>query len=143
MAPWRFVEYTRETCEHLGKLIAKRALERNPDLDADAQEFERSKLLHASTVIALISSPREHPKVPVWEQELSCGAVGMNFLIAANALGYDAQWLTEWMSFDPQLIEHFGVRDGERLAGFIHIGSRTMPKTERERPDISKIHSIM
>ena len=26
-------------------------------------------------------------KIPVWEQELSCGAAGMNLLLAAHALG--------------------------------------------------------
>jgi len=143
IAPWRFIEYSDETKQRLGELIAEKAREKNPDIDPDALEFERRKFSRAPTVIALVSCPREHPKVPAWEQELSCGAAGMNMLIAANALGYDAQWITEWISFDPELNAHFGIRDGERLAGFIHIGTRTMPKTERDRPDMNAIHTIL
>jgi nitroreductase len=143
IAPWRFVELSAKTRILIGEKIARRALERNPDMNEEALEFERLKLNRAPTVIALIFSPHDHPKVPVWEQELSCGAVGMNFLIAANAFGYDAQWLTEWMAFDPELGGLFDVREGERLAGFIHIGTRTMPKTDRERPDLAAIHTIL
>lgn len=143
IAPWRFVEYSNAAKERLGEAILARALEKDPDLTEEMQQVERTRLSRSATVIGLISSPADHPKVPRWEQELSCGAVGMNWLIAANAYGYDAQWLTEWYAFDETLKSAFGAKKTDKIAGFIHIGTRTMPKTERARPDLSDIYSIM
>ena len=143
IAPWRFIEYSPSAKERLGRMILERALEKDAALTSEMQELEKTRLSRSSTVIGLISAPVDHPKVPVWEQELSCGAAGMNWLIAANALGYDAQWLTEWYAFDEKLAPAFGAGEGERVAGFIHIGTRTMPKTERARPDLDDVLKVM
>lgn len=143
IAPWRFVEYTSSYREKLDRMILQRALILDPDLPDAQREVEATRMRRSPVVIGLVSAPRAHPKVPEWEQMLSCGAAGMNALIAANALGYDAQWITEWIAFDTALAPAFGVRPDERLAGFLHIGTRTMPKTERDRPDLDTIHTVM
>ena len=143
IAPWRFIEYSAEAKDRLGELILERAVEKDDSLSEEMQLLEKTRLSRSATVIALISAPQDHPKVPKWEQELSCGAAGMNWLIAANAHGYDAQWITEWYAFDETLAPALGVREGERLAGFIHIGTRTMPKTERARPDLDDVLTVM
>jgi nitroreductase len=67
----------------------------------------------------------------------------MSLLNAASAFGYDAQWLTEWYAFDETLKTHFGVKEHERIAGFFHFGTATMPKTERERPELDAIISFL
>lgn len=143
IAPWRFIRYATQYCRELGDSILARALELNPDLNEELQEIEKTRFLRAPVVIGIISKPVEHPKVPEWEQVLSCGAAGMNLLIAANAFGWDAQWLTEWVAFDETLAPRLGASDGERIAGFIHIGTRTMPKSERDRPALDDIFSTM
>ncbi len=143
IAPWRFVEFSRSAKERLGERILARALEIDPELNREMIEVEQNRFLRAATVIMLVSCPKPHPKVPEWEQVLSAGAVGMNWLIAANAHGYDAQWLSEWYSFDAELAGDFGIGEGERIAGFIHIGERTMPKTDRARPELSDIYTVM
>ena len=112
-------------------------------MDDETLQVERNRFNRAPVVVGLVSRPREHPKVPEWEQVLSCGAVGMNMLIAANALGFDAQWLTEWYAFDDTLAPHLGLRDSERFAGFFHFGTRTLPKTERDRPSLDEILTVM
>lgn len=141
IAPWRFQRYSPEYCAKLGELFRNRALELTPDLNAEMQDIELTRFTRTPVVIAVMSAPREHPKVPEWEQVLSAGAAAMNLLIAANAHGWDAQWLTEWIAFDPALTEPLGVRSGERVAGFIYIGTRTMPKTSRDRPELDDIFS--
>ncbi|MGB7285539.1 MAG: nitroreductase [Salaquimonas sp.] len=143
IAPWRFIEYGEAAKKRLGDLLLNRALEKDPAMNEELREVERTRFSRSATVIALISAPQDHPKVPKWEQQLSCGAVGMNWLIAANAFGYDAQWLTEWYAFDESVKKALGARPDEQIAGFIHIGTRTMPKTERARPDLADIFSIM
>lgn len=143
LAPWRFVEYQSEAKIRLCDAILKRALVLTPDLNQELQKVEANRLPQNHAVVGLVSSPKEHPKVPVWEQELSAGACGMNLLIAANAIGFDAQWYTGWYAFDETLIPLFGVEKGERLAGFFHIGKKTLPKTERDRPNLDEIFTVM
>ena len=47
----------------------------------------------------LVSAAVPDHKIPLWEQELSCGAAGMNLLLAAHALGYVAGWVTGWRAY--------------------------------------------
>ena len=86
-------------------------------------EEERGRFLRAPVVIGVISAAREQHKIPVWEQELSAGAVCQNILIAATCLGFVANWLTEWYAYHPVVKERLGLKPGERIAGFIYIGT--------------------
>ncbi|MNY23903.1 putative NAD(P)H nitroreductase YdjA [compost metagenome] len=85
----------------------------------------------------VVSTPIQGHKVPVWEQQLSAGAVCMNIEHAADALGYLASWITDWYAYDPAAVALFGVQDGETIAGFIHIGSLTEAPLERPRPNMA------
>jgi nitroreductase len=60
-------------------------------------------------------------------------------LIAATALGYVANWLTEWCAYHPLVRERLGLKSGERIAGFIYIGKSTVPLEERVRPELEKL----
>ncbi|MCP4185542.1 MAG: hypothetical protein GY761_19905 [Hyphomicrobiales bacterium] len=93
--------------------------------------------------MCITSDARTHPKIPEWEQVLSSGAVAMNMLVAANASGFDAQWLTEWYSYDESLRDDFGLNENEKIAGFMHIGTRQFSKTERDRPVIEDIYTVI
>ena len=102
-------------------------------------EIEKRRLMDAPLVIAVVSFTRPHPKVPAWEQELSAGASAMNIVTAATALGYGANWLTGWFAFDRDVLNGFGLKADERLAGFIHIGTPAKPSEDRPRPALSDI----
>ena len=62
----------------------------------------------------------------------------MNLAHAANALGYATSWITDWYSYDPEALALYEVRAGERVAGFIHIGTPAEPSLERPRPDMAE-----
>ena len=96
-----------------------------------------SKLTAPPLTLLVLSTPVAGHKVPEWEQQLSAGAVCMNLEHAANALGYAASWITDWYSYDPEALALFGVGAGERVAGFIHIGTLAEPSLERPRPDVA------
>jgi nitroreductase len=91
-------------------------------------------------MVVLISAPVRDHKIPVWEQELSCGAVGMNLLHAANALGFVGGWVTGWAAYSDRVQSAF-CRPGERIAGFIFIGTPGSRQEERPRPSLSEIAS--
>ena len=86
-----------------------------------------------------ISRVREGIPIPAWEQELSAGAVCQTMLIAATALGFVANWLTEWPAFNAKVGERLGLAAGERIAGFVYIGKSAQPLEERVRPDLDKL----
>lgn len=147
LAPWRFVHYGKKKCVDLGLKILDRASEIAKENDSalgdELVDIELNRFCRAPVVIAVVSCANAHPKIPEWEQVLSCGAVAMNMLIAANAHGFDAQWLTEWYAYDDALKQEFGLNNDERIAGFIHIGTRKNPKSDRTRPVLEDIYTKM
>ncbi|TDW21136.1 nitroreductase [Rhizobium azibense] len=138
LAPWRFIVYRGEERVHIGKELLKLALEAKPDLSEDMIEVERARFTRAPVVIAVVSKAGPHFKIPEWEQIMSAGAVCLNIIFAANAHGWVANWLTEWFAYDERAYRLLGVQPGERVAGFVHIGSTNFPAVERPRPEISE-----
>ena len=69
---------------------------------------------------------------------MSAGAACQNLLVAANLMGFAAQWLTEWYAYDSVIDQVLGLNAGERVAGFVYIGSATAKPDERQRPDLQE-----
>ena len=135
LAPWRFVIFEGNARADFGQYIASAFMAENPDAPADRALFEGGRLNRAPLVIAVVSAPVECPRgTPKWEQELSSGAACFNLCLAAQAHGFGAQWLTEWYAFDPDIKDALGLRSGERIAGYIYIGTATEEVVERPRP---------
>jgi len=135
--PWRFIVFEGDGRARAGDILAE-VLEAEGEREKQVEE-ERGRFLRAPLVIGVISAAREMHKVPVWEQELSAGAVCQNILIAATALGFVGNWLTEWYAFHPAVKEKFGLKPGERVAGFLYIGTAKDELEERPRPEMDKI----
>jgi nitroreductase len=72
---------------------------------------------------------------------LSGGAVAMNLLHAAHALGYGANWITNWYSDKEEARTILGLAPHERVVGFVHIGTFDGAAPERPRPDVEKLVS--
>ena len=137
--PWRFIIFEGEARARFGDILAE-VMQAEGEREKQVEE-ERSRFLRAPVVVGVISSARELHKIPVWEQELSAGAVCQNILIAASALGFVGNWLTEWYAFHPVVKEKIGLKPGERVAGFIYIGTARDELEERPRPQMDKIVS--
>ncbi|GAA0625636.1 nitroreductase [Brevundimonas kwangchunensis] len=134
--PWRFVVLGPTARADLAEALLPLA-DRQPG--ADKARKVLSKLTAAPVTILVVCSPVESQKVPVWEQHLSAGAVCMNIEHAAGALGFSTSWITDWYSYDREALDLMDIREGEQVAGFIHIGSLTEPPLERPRPDLAAI----
>jgi len=135
--PWRFIVFEGKARARAGDILAA-VLEAEGERSKQVEE-ERARFLRAPVVIAVISAARESHKIPVWEQELSAGAVCQNILIAATALGFVGNWLTEWYGYHPVVKEKLGLKPGERVAGFIYVGTAKDELEERPRPEMDKI----
>jgi nitroreductase len=139
LAPWRFVVYRGDVRTSFGETFLQLALETNPEMTDAAKEAERTRFTRAPLVVAVVSTAAPHAKIPEWEQVLSVGAVCLNMLMAANAAGYVANWRTEWIAYDERALAALGIQPGEKVAGFIHIGTTDFPTPDRPRPQLSDV----
>ena len=139
IAPWRFIVFEGDARHRAGDANAEVFAKNNPGASPDEIQKQRGSFSEAPLVIAVVSSTREHPKVPPWEQQLSAGAACMNIVTAATALGYAANWLTGWFASDRDALAALGIAPDERLAGFIHIGGLAQPPEDRPRPSLAEV----
>ncbi len=141
LAPWRLVRFTGAARHRFGDVLVAAWQAAHPDDPPARAELERGRLARAPAVLAVISRVTPEHKIPEWEQVLSAGAVCQTLLIAAHAVGFRAQWLTEWFAYDAMVAEALGLAANERIAGFIHIGSAKADPAERPRPDVGDVIS--
>ncbi|MGV9010933.1 nitroreductase family protein [Brevundimonas sp.] len=132
--PWRFVVLGPNSRADLTAAFAPFTA-RQPQ--PDKARAVLGKLTAAPVTVLVISAPVPSQKVPVWEQQLSAGAVCMNLEHASGALGFSTSWITDWYSYDLDALALLGLVEGEQVAGFIHIGTLAEPPLERPRPDLS------
>lgn len=139
LAPWRFIVFEGEARGKFGDIMAARWRELNPGHGEATVNFVRGFFERAPVVVAVVSTAAVHPKIPVWEQQLSAGAVCQNMLLAATALGLNCQWNTDWCAYDEKITAAMGLGEGERVAGLIYIGTTREPLSDRPRPDVAAI----
>jgi nitroreductase len=137
LAPWRFIVLEGEAkaafVARLEVIAAARA-------DADKAAAALFKIRIPPLTVAVIS--RVAPtNIPDWEQQLSSGAVCMSLVIAAQAMGYGANWITDWYAYDAKADAVLGLGAGERVAGYVHLGTPAEAPLERVRPDLDALVS--
>ena len=138
--PWRFIVFEGDARARMGALLVE-CLKETETATPERAALEAGRFLRAPVVVGVVSRVRGAIPIPEWEQQLSAGAVCQTMLIAASALGFVANWITEWCAYHPLVLERLGLKPGERIAGFIYIGKSTVPLEERARPDMEKIVS--
>lgn len=137
LAPWRFIVLRGADKARFADRLEALALGRD-----DRQAAGKlAKLRVPPLAVAVISSPQQPSHIPEWEQVLSAGAVCTTFLYAALAMGYGANWITDWYAYDREANGILGLRPGERVASFMLLGTPREPPLERERPDVSALVS--
>jgi nitroreductase len=138
LTPWRFVTVADDQRDAFEALLRRALVEDDPEALAAKHEKEHDFAHYQGALVVLVSSPVRDHKIPVWEQQLSCGAAGMNLLLAATALGYTPGWVTGWRAYSERVRRAF-CEPGERIAGFIFIGQTARELEERERPSLPSV----
>jgi len=136
--PWRFILFEGEARARGGAMLVE-CLRQAEAVTPERATLEAGRFLRAPVVVCVVSRVREAIPIPEWEQILSAGAVCQTMLLAAHALGYVANWLTEWCAYHPLVREKLGLKPGERIAGFIYIGKSAVELEDRVRPEMEKI----
>jgi nitroreductase len=134
LAPWRFV-----VMAGADKAAFAARLEAIANARGDATLAPKlGKLKVPPLAVFVVASPKPGA-IPPWEQELSAGAVCVNLLYAALAMGFGANWITDWYSYDAEAGSVLGLAGGERVAGLVLIGAAREPPLERERPALDPL----
>ena len=139
LVPWRFILFQGEARAEFGKVLAEVCAAEEKDPGAFRLENEAKQFLRAPIVIAVISRVVKNPAAPEWEQILSAGAACQNLIVAATALGYGVQWITEWCGYSQGVRNALRLAENERVAGFVYIGTPKEKPDERERPVLAEI----
>jgi len=139
LAPWRFIVYDQTSRHAAVAWLQRRAASAGDPAEAGQRANKAQIFANAPLVAAVVSAPASDAKIPVWEQQLSSAAVCLNLVHAAHGFGFGAQWLTGWYAYDSEARTYLGLAPGEKVAGFIHIGTPQMPPGERDRPDIDAL----
>ena len=135
LAPWRFILWEGEARAAFGEVMRARWQALHPDHGTETLDAMRALFLRAPAVLGVVSTAADHPKIPLWEQQLSAGAVCMNILTAATALGLGCQWNSDWVAYDAEMARAMGLSPPERIAGLIYLGTPASPLEDRPRPD--------
>lgn len=142
LAPWRIQVVRGEARQKLGEAFAEIYLRNNPTAGAAQLEKERNRPCR-SPLLLIVSTRIESERIPRWEQELSGGAVCQNIILAATALGYASQWLSDWIAYDEEVKALLGVPPQDKFLGFLYIGTASVVPGERPRPALESVVSYL
>lgn len=138
LAPWQIQVVQGDARVEVGQIFADVFKKNNPTASQEQVQSEANRPMRAPLLL-IVSTRITNQKVPRIEQVLSGGAVCQNLIIATNALGYYAQWVTEWVAFDEDVKQRLGIDAEDEILGYIYIGSAEEAPTERERPNFDDI----
>ena len=130
LAPWRLI-----ILDAAAKTEFAARLQALAEARGDVKQVAKLGKLKAPPMgVAVVSRPRD---IPEWEQLMSAAVVCANLLYGATAMGYGANWITDWYAYDPDALKILGLEPGERVAGFIFMGAAKETPLERDRPVVS------
>ncbi len=123
LQPWEFLVFDGDNRTILGDALVQGALANDADLSLEQQHKVKNKCYRAPLILIAVSKNKQHPKVPVWEQELSTAAACQNILNAAYMMGLGAYWRTGSAVFNPVVSKALGIQQPARIVGFIYLGT--------------------
>jgi nitroreductase len=140
LKPWRSVMVAGEGLTKLGQLLHQAQLERHPESDAQTLERCLNMPYRAPSIMVLIASPTEHPKVPTEEQVQATAAAGHAMLLAAYAQDIGAVWRTGWVVSHPMVRQAFNLEEREEIIAMIYMGT---PSVEPRPAAIISSHEFI
>ena len=127
LRPWRYLVVEGNARKRLGELFCESAKRSEGTLSEAQEDKYRAMPMRAPMLVVAISTNQSHPKVPVLEQQLSCG-VGVGYmLLALQSMGFGGMWRTGPLAENEHLKEALGVAANETIIGFLYLGT---PKGE-------------
>jgi nitroreductase len=130
--PWRFLVIQGEARAKFGEVMARSLARRDKEASPQKLEFEKNKAMRAPTLVVVVATPKDNPKVPEIEQIVAVGAATQNFGVAAHALGYGSFWRTGAVAYDAEVKRELGLGEKDLIVGIIYVGSIGAPGMQRQ-----------
>jgi nitroreductase len=117
LRPWRLILLRGDDRARLGAALdAAAGTEREPG-ELNPKPF-RAELL-----IAIVASPKPHPKVPEWEQQATAAGAAHLLELALWRAGWGVMWRSGLLANAPEVRAAHGLADSEHLMGWLYVGS--------------------
>ena len=135
LTPWRMIVVEDDRRGAFRDLLDRAFRTANPNATDGQAAMATAMADYDAGLIITTFAPKIFAKIPVWEQELSAGAMGMNLLHAGHAHGFVGGWVSPWPCNDATVRAALCREEGERITGLFYFGTPSAPLEERERPD--------
>jgi nitroreductase len=122
LRPSSFIEVKGEGLDRLSKIFHEYALTLN-DLSEEIINKYKNAPYRAPMIIILVSTFKEHPKVPSIEQKLSTATAAQNISLALNAMKYSCIWRTGKLAFNKTIQEKLGLSTNQEILGYLYVGT--------------------
>lgn len=125
LRPWRFLIIRGDDRHRLGDALDEAAgVVRKPG-------ETNTKPLRAELLLALVSSPVKHDKVPEWEQHATSAGAGHLLELALWQAGWGVMWRSGTLTNTEPVRRLHRLDDHELLMGWFYIGA--VPERYRQR----------
>tara|TARA_B100000427_G_scaffold16610_1_gene13002 strand:- start:561 stop:1124 length:564 start_codon:yes stop_codon:yes gene_type:complete len=137
LRPTRFIEVREDSQKLLSEIFTKFAIDNITELsDAKIQKYKNA-VFRAPMIIILVTSIKDHPRIPAIEQKLSTAASAQNILLSLHSLGYGAIWRTGIFANNDAIGPYLGLEDNETVIGYLYVGTakdalKKIPKLDIE-----------
>jgi nitroreductase len=138
LTPWRMILVKDARRAAFKALLARAFRVANPNATDSQVATATGMADYDAGLIITTFKPQPFAKVPVWEQELSAGALAMNLLHAGHAYGFVGGWVSPWPCADATVRGEL-CEEGERITGLVYFGTPAAPLEERPRPDAGDV----
>ncbi|MEM8825964.1 MAG: nitroreductase family protein [Pseudomonadota bacterium] len=139
IAPWRFVVV--EDRAAFAALLYRAYREERPDPGKLEGKAVDDFAQQAPVLVAVLHRADPSRSIPLAEQEWSAAAAAMTLAHAVHASGYVSGWLTGWAAYSKTVATALG-QEGDRVVGFMFIGTAGKPLSERPRPELDEVVSV-
>ncbi|WP_054954941.1 nitroreductase family protein [Paenibacillus dakarensis] len=137
--PWRFFVMNDSGRELLGNALGdinvSKSGEKTEEELAAVRESAMNKAMRAPVIIGVAVVPSDDPKVIELEEYGAVFAAIQNMLLQAHELGLGAVWRTGEPCFHALMNEAFGLREKDKMLGFIYLGVPDMEPKPGKRQD--------
>lgn len=139
LTPWRIIVLQGEAQHRVGQAWSEIYAQEHPNASAELLAVEGRRPTEAPVVLVVHTHILSTERIR-YEEQLSSGVnVCMNAIIAANALGYFTNWLTDWPCYHDGAKAVLGIPSQDQVLGMIYIGSGLEIPTDRPRPEIADV----
>jgi len=143
VTPWHFYEVSQKSRNLLGDLFADALIARDPSATSTQIDEAKQKAFRGPLLLLVTARlNNELDNIPEQEKLISAGCAIQNVLLMSNALGFGSGLSSGKALYSQEMRELFLLKDKEEPLCFITIGTISVHKPNKQRPDVSSYSSV-